>query len=176
MKGRRRPGVRRAVPHFNWNRETEEARYSSSLPQSKADSILSYGLPSAALLLLGPLPTRDNMQTRRDVLARESTRCGIGGGVYLRIAWLANIEVCFTRGSRESGPLLTPHESTAPTFLPVPKSPKVGATIPARNCDFIISARGYCFRSPCICFSRSSSGSTRRLSLQLNARVSAASS
>ena len=97
----------------------------------------------AALLLLVPLPTRDNMQAKPtrpwDVLARQVTGTVSGGGVYVRIAWLAYIEVCFARGSIRSRPLSVRRER-GPDFLPIPSpSPKVGAVIPARNCDFRLS-------------------------------------
>jgi len=92
----------------------------------------------AALLLL--VPTRDNMQAKLDApLGRSSKAAVSGGGVYVRIAWLAYIEVCFARGSIRSRPLSVRRER-GPDFLPVPSpSPKVGAVIPARNCDFRLS-------------------------------------
>ena len=74
-----------------------------------------------------------------DVLARQVTGTVSGGGVYVRIAWLAYIEVCFARGSIRSRPLSVRRER-GPDFLPIPyPSPKVGAVIPARNCDFRLS-------------------------------------
>ena len=79
----------------------------------------------AALLLLVPLPTRDNMQAKPtrpwDVLARQVTGTVSGGGVYVRIAWLAYIEVCFARGSIRSRPLSVRRERGPDFLLPRPR-------------------------------------------------------
>ena len=77
-----------------------------------------------------------------DVLAREIARCGIGRR-HIRAYSLASLNrglfcagFCTIRGRSR------PPRRRRPDSSPRPQVPRVGATIPAMNCDFIISARG----------------------------------
>jgi len=76
---------------------------------------------------LGPLPTRDNMQTRPwDVLARESTRCGIGGRRIPAYSLVSQCPGLFCSGFYRIGAAPPPPEEHGPDFSPRPQVPESG--------------------------------------------------
>jgi hypothetical protein len=126
-------------PDFNWNRNSiPQPRHCFELvsmpvgppPKSKADSILNHGAavaPFGSPSSLGPLPTRDNMQTRPwDVLARESTRCGIGGRRIPAYSLVSQCPGLFCSGFYRIGAAPPPPEEHGPDFSPRPQVPESG--------------------------------------------------